>query len=80
MLPISVVRTVVPLIVGWLISAGAVKWTGLSEDDVTTAVTLAVTAVYYVVVRAAEEYVSPRFGWLLGVARKPAYTPPPVAP
>ena len=77
---ISVVRTVVPLIVAWLISTGAVKWTGLSQDDVTTAVTLAVTAVYYAVVRAAEEYVNPRFGWLLGVARKPAYTPPAVAP
>lgn len=71
----SIIRTVVPLVVGWLISLPITKALGLSSDQLTTLVTAGVTAVYYLLVRVLEQYVSPRFGWLLGLAKTPSYAP-----
>jgi len=69
----SIVRTVVPLIVGWLLAQSVVAQAGVTEEQATTAVTAVVQALYYVVARLLEHYVSPRFGWLLGLARRPTY-------
>lgn len=77
----SVVRTLVPVIVGGVIAFGL--WAGLDLDgeSVAIAVTSTVTAVYYTVFRIlegwAEKIGNPRLrriaGWLLGLARPPQY-------
>ena len=72
----SLIRTVVPLVVGWLIAQPVVAAAGVTEEQATTAVSALVTVVYYAAARAAEHYVSPKFGWLLGKASAPAYGPP----
>jgi len=71
MLP-SLIRTATPLLAGWLIGLGLIEWTGLSEADVSNLVTVLLSAIYYMVARLLEE-AWPQAGWLLGLARKPAY-------
>lgn len=71
----SIVRTVVPLVVGvvvaWLARHNV---DGSAYADFLSAVVAAVvTTVYYAVVRVLETYVKPRFGWLLGLAKPPTY-------
>jgi hypothetical protein len=70
----SIIRTVVPLIVGALVTL--VAHAGLNIDTVhaTELVTVVITAVYYIVVRLLEQHISPQFGWLLGSAKTPVYT------
>lgn len=77
----SLLRTVVPLLAGWVLTVtGAL---GLDVDSATVAggVTAAVTAVYYLLFRLVEEAAG-RLGWqpvrllagvLLGWARPPQY-------
>lgn len=78
----SIVRTLTPVIVGailgWLASINLAPDPGL-EAALTIALSSAFTAVYYILVRLFERYVSPRFGWLLGIAKEPAYTDDPPA-
>lgn len=69
----SLVRTVVPLIVGWLLSLPLAKWFGVTSDQLVPLVTVVVASVYYAVVRWLEQHVSSRFGWLLGLAKQPVY-------
>lgn len=72
----SIVRTFVPIIVGavvgWFVTAGITL-----DPEFETALTLVVGAafsgIYYVAVRVFETYVSPKFGWLLGLAKEPVY-------
>ena len=68
----SVLRTVVPVVVGYLLTLGVIS-SSVDEPTLTTAVTGVVTVAYYVVVRLVETYVSPKFGWLLGYAKTPEY-------
>lgn len=72
----SVLRTVVPLLVGYFAAWPVAGWFGLQDDQVTSLVTLLVTAVYYLAVRLAEQYVEPNIGWLLGWAGRPVYPLP----
>lgn len=72
----SIVRTLVPIIVGAVI--GFAVSNGITLDPefeltLTVAITGAFQGVYYIAVRLFELYVSPKFGWLLGLARKPEY-------
>lgn len=75
----SIVRTFVPIIVGsvvgWFVTLGIPlddKFQGL----LTLLVSAILTGIYYVAVRLLETYVTPKFGWLLGLAKTPAiYTP-----
>lgn len=75
----SVVRTVVPLIVGWALSlpiAPAVLdllqvTTGDAERSLTAAVTAVVAGLYYLAIRLFEVHGRPRLGWLLGWAAQP---------
>jgi len=75
----SIVRTFTPIIVGsvvgWFVTLGVPlddKFSGL----LTLVVSGILSAVYYVAVRLLETYVTPKFGWLLGLAKTPvAYTP-----
>lgn len=69
----SIVRTVVPVIVGWLLSLPVVNALGITADVLVPLVQAIVTAGYYVAVRVVEVYVTPRAGWLLGLARTPEY-------
>lgn len=69
----SLVRTLVPLLVGWLLSLGIVKAAGVTSDQLDTVVTALVTAVYYGLARVLERYVDPKFGWLLGIPGAPSY-------
>ena len=72
----SLVRTVVPIIAGALLTLLVNLGIDLDEDStlaLTTFLTGLLTAVYYLVVRFLEEKVSPQWGWLLGLAKGPSY-------
>jgi hypothetical protein len=75
----SVVRSVVPLIVGYLLAWPVAGVLGLQDDQVTSLVTVAVTFAYYLVVRVLETYALPQIGWLLGYASAPVYVAPTAA-
>lgn len=76
----SVLRTVVPLIVGALLAQAARLGLDLPEGAVTELVTVLVTAAYYALGRLVEEHVDPRVGRVLlslGLARgRPVYYTP----
>ena len=69
----SVIRTVVPLVAGfvltWLVSAGV----NVSSEQVQGVVYAALTTLYYWVARLLETRVSDRFGVLLGSRAQPLY-------
>jgi hypothetical protein len=71
----SLIRTLVPILVT-LTGPWAAEWLGLSSGQVAAAAGALVGAVYYLLVRLAERYWSPRFGWLLGRAGAPVYAAP----
>ena len=70
----SIVRTVVPIVVGavlgWLTAANLPVDPDF-EGTLTTLLTALLTALYYVAVRLFETYISPKLGWLLGYAKSP---------
>jgi hypothetical protein len=68
----SIVRTVVPLIVGWLLSIPVVAGLGLSDEQLAGFVTAIVATIYYITARFAERR-WPQLGVLLGSAKQPAY-------
>lgn len=77
----SLMRTVVPLVAGLLLSLAARAGLNLDGEVVTAGVTAALTAVYYAVFRGVEE-LARRLDWtplrlvagvLLGWARPPQY-------
>lgn len=75
----SIIRTVTPIIVGWVLSLGVVQALGLTEEQVTWLVVAALTAlppalstVYYLAVRALERR-WPWVGVLLGRRGEPDY-------
>lgn len=71
---VSIIRTVVPVLVGsalsWLAQQGIA---GLDSATITTAVTALTISLYYAAVRAAERRWA-RAGWLLGSPKAPTYT------
>ena len=70
----SIVRTIVPIMVGavlgWLTAAN-VPVDPDFEGTLTTLLTALLTTAYYVAVRLFETYISPKLGWLLGYAKTP---------
>lgn len=62
----SLVRTVVPVIVGYLLALGVRLGVELPADALTALLEPVCVAIYYAVARALEEKVSPEFGRLLG--------------
>lgn len=68
----SIIRTVTPIIVGWLLGLPVVAALGITDAQATAAVSAVLGAAYYVLVRVVEVYY-PRFGWLLGLASAPSY-------
>lgn len=71
---VSLLRTGVPALVGWLLALAARYGLHLEEAALTGVLTPLCVFVYYAVFRLAEKYLSPRFGWLLGFARPPVYS------
>jgi hypothetical protein len=71
----SLIRTVVPLLVGILITWAAKAGLNLAEGDVTALLTALITAVYYATVRLIEQKF-PAAGWLLGYPAAPTYGKP----
>ena len=71
----SVVRTIVPVIVGavlsWFVSIG-ITLDAQFEVLFGTLLTAIFTSIYYVAVRLLETYVTPKFGWLLLFPKTPA--------
>ncbi|MGW0795199.1 hypothetical protein [Streptomyces sp. NPDC002692] len=77
----SVMRTVIPLIAGWLLTLAVRAGVTINSTTVTSAVTVAVVLAYYLVFRVLE-VIGTRLrgnalqrvaGFLLGWARPPAY-------
>lgn len=73
MLP-SVVRTFVPYIAGVLLVALAKLGLTIPEGAATTFASFLVAVGYYAVVRYLETKGNARWGWLLGIAKAPAYS------
>jgi hypothetical protein len=80
----SILRTVVPLVAGWILVTLTGAGFTVDSNSARAAVTLAVTAAYYVVFRLverlAEKFGGPAWvraaaGVLLGYARPPRYRP-----
>ena len=75
----SIVRTIVPVVVGAIVSYLATLGVTLQEDvmaALSVIITAAATAIYYIVVRWLEQKF-PKLGILLGYAAVPAgYIPP----
>jgi hypothetical protein len=69
----SVVRTLVPVVVGSVLAALASVGFDLPEGLVTEVVATVIITLYYAAVRLLEVNVSPTWGWLLGVAKVPQY-------
>lgn len=73
----SVVRTITPVVAGAVLTAALKAGVDLDDGVITTTVGTVVTTGYYAAARWLEERISPRWGWLLGYANAPRYTPPP---
>lgn len=73
-MPSSIVRTLVPWAVAYLLPLAG-KYLGLTEDQLSTLLTLLLGAAYYVLVRLLERWV-PQASILLGSLRQPVYTRP----
>lgn len=72
----SLVRTYVPwlagVLIGWLVSLG-VPLDPEVEVQVTLALIGAASFLYYFLARIFELYISPKLGWMLGLAKQPDY-------
>lgn len=77
----SIVRTLVPIIVGAVLTwLSGIPLDGEFAATLTLVVSSALSAAYYLAVRLLERYASPHFGWLLGLAQQPtSYKPDPPA-
>ena len=69
----SIIRTIVPMIVGLLLAALARRGLAVPESVATEVVTVVVTGVYYGLARVAEVRLSPLWGWLLWLPKAPTY-------
>jgi len=72
----SIVRTLVPLLVGYFSAWPVANALGLDGENITSLVTVLTTFVYYLLVRVLELHVLPAAGWLLGYASPPVYVAP----
>ena len=68
----SLVRTVVPAVVGWLIALAAKAQIELDAAELEAVLTPVAIGLYYFVGRLLERRRA-WFGWLLGVPKQPSY-------
>ena len=71
----SILRTGVPLLVGYFAALPLIHALGLTDDQLVGVFTVLISGVYWLAVRLMEK-VAPQFGWLLGYASPPVYAPP----
>lgn len=69
---LSLRRTLVPVVVGYLLAQATRAGFDIPADQLTGVVEALVTGAYYAAVRIAEQYV-PALGVLLGASRQPRY-------
>jgi hypothetical protein len=69
---VSLVRTAVPMLVGWLVVQALKVGIELNPGDVEGAVYPAVMGAYYAAARALEKK-WPALGYLLGIPKEPNY-------
>lgn len=67
-----VIRTFVPIVVAFLVSY-LPAWLGITEDQISVAVSTAIAFGYAFLVRLCELYIDPKFGVLLGWASPAVY-------
>lgn len=72
-LPVSITRTVVPFLVGWVATL-LIRRFGVTIDNdvIASLLTLVIGSVYYALVRFVERHKRVA-GWLLGYAARPRY-------
>lgn len=70
----SVIRTIVPIIVGSLIAWLAARGVKVDESTILPAVDAVVAGAYYALIRLVERKY-PKAGWLLGSPGAPSYAP-----
>lgn len=74
---VSLIRTVVPVVVGqlltWLATKGVLDETGEISAALVSLFTVVFTSAYYALARLLEVFVSTKFGWMLGIAKAPTY-------
>jgi hypothetical protein len=73
---IGIARTAAPILAGIVLTFFTSIGLDIPEEnkqDVIMILFGLMTLGYYVVVALAERYISPKAGWLLGVAKKPEY-------
>jgi hypothetical protein len=68
----SFIRTLVPVLVGWIIASATRIGLNLDSAELTAALTALFTLVYYTLVRWWESH-NPKAGKLLGRAKAPTY-------
>jgi hypothetical protein len=71
----SYARTIVPYVVGLIVVLAARHGLHVGVQGIAI-LTVVVGAVYFMIARLLERYVSPKFGWLLGLAQAPTYNAP----
>jgi hypothetical protein len=69
---VSLRRTLVPVLVGFLLSQAARAGFDIPAEQLTGVLEALVTGSYYAVVRIAEQY-APALGILLGASKQPRY-------
>lgn len=69
---ISLRRTLVPVVVGYLLSQAVRTGFSIPADQLTGVIEALVTGGYYAMVRIAEQY-APALGVLLGASKQPRY-------
>ncbi|MEV7902220.1 hypothetical protein [Streptomyces anulatus] len=70
---VSLWRTAVPVIVGWVAALLAHIYVDVDETALSQALVGVFGLLYYGVFRLLETKVSVNFGWFLGLAKPPAY-------
>lgn len=72
----SLVRTYTPwlagIVIGWLVSLG-IPLDPEVAPQITALLMLVASMLYYFLARVFETYVSPKIGWILGLAKSPTY-------
>ncbi|WP_369042180.1 hypothetical protein [Streptomyces sp. Midd1] len=77
---VSLWRTAVPVIVGWVAALLARIYIDVDEQALSQSLVAIFAVVYFGVFRVLEAKVSPAFGWFLGLAKPPTYPTPPTEP
>lgn len=71
----SIVRTIVPIVAGIAVSWAVRHGFHLDQAEVTAWLTPLCGGAWYTAARWLEEKAGPRWGWLLGKATTPSYSP-----